>query len=68
MEKEWKQVFLTGELYQAEMAKELLELEGVDCVVLNMKDSAIQSFGDIEIYVHENNIVRAIEILKNLKH
>lgn len=68
MEKDWKQVFLTGELYRAEMAKEILENNGINAVVLNQKDSSYITFGNIEVYVNEQDESRAIEILKDLKN
>jgi hypothetical protein len=68
MEKGWKQVFLTGELYQAEIARELLEINGINAVVMNQKDSSYTSFGSIEVFVSENDETRAIEILKELKN
>jgi hypothetical protein len=67
MEKDWKQVFLTGDIVKAEMARELLEIEGVNSVVMNKKDSVYQVFGDIEVYVNEAEVSIALEILKNLK-
>lgn len=68
MEKGWKQVFLTGDSVKAEMARELLELEGINAVVLNQKDTVYQTFGDIEVYVNESDEDTALEILKNLKN
>jgi hypothetical protein len=67
MEKDWKQVFLTGEMYRAEMARELLELEGISSVIINQKDSVYQTFGDIEVFVNDADEPMAIEILKQLK-
>ncbi|MGF7139728.1 putative signal transducing protein [Roseimarinus sediminis] len=68
MEKGWKQVFLSGEMYQAEIARELLENNGIAAVVLNQKDSSYTAFGNIEVYVNEHDETKAIEILKELKH
>ena len=67
MEKDWKTVFLTGELYQAEIARELLEMNGIEAVILDKKDKVYQVFGDIEVYVNETDEAKALEILKNLK-
>ena len=64
MEKDWKQVFLTGELYQAEIARELLEMNGIEAVILDKKDKVYQVFGDIEVYVNETDEAKALEILK----
>ena len=68
MEKDWKQVFLSGELYRAEIAKELLENNGINAVILNQKDSSYTSFGNVEVYVNSIDEEKAIEILKELKH
>jgi len=68
MEKDWKQVFLSGELYQAEIAREVLENNGINSVVLNQKDSVYKTFGNIEVYVHQNDETKAIELLKELKN
>jgi len=67
MEKDWKKVFLTGDSVKAEMARELLEINDINSVVLNQKDSVYQVFGDIEVYVNEEEEATALEILKNLK-
>jgi hypothetical protein len=68
MEQGWNEVFMTAHEYKAEMAKEILENEGIKVVVLNQKDTAYQSFGEIYLYVSEENTERAVELLKNLKH
>ena len=68
MEKDWKQVFLTGEYYKAEMALDLLEMNGINSVIMNQKDSVYQTFGDVAVYVNELDEEKAIEILNELKH
>lgn len=68
MEKDWKRVFLSGEMYRAEIAKEVLENHGVNSVILNQKDSSYTSFGNVEVYVHEDDADKAIELLKELKN
>ena len=68
MEKGWKEVYITAHDYKAEMAKEILENEGIDVVVMNQHDSAIQSIGNYYIYVAEKNATKAAELLKKLKH
>lgn len=68
MEKGWKQVFMAAVDYKAEMAKDLLEKQGIKVVVLNQHDTAFQNFGEIKLYVSEENEARAIELLKELKH
>ncbi|MFW5822437.1 MAG: DUF2007 domain-containing protein [Tangfeifania sp.] len=68
MEEGWKQVFLTGEEYKANMAKDMLENSGIKAVLMNQKDTAYKSFGDIEVYVQEADEQKALELLKALKN
>ncbi|MCF8359283.1 MAG: DUF2007 domain-containing protein [Prolixibacteraceae bacterium] len=68
MEKDWKKVYFSGHLYQVEIARDLLENNGINSVILNQKDSVYKTFGDVELYVHENDEQRALELLKELKH
>ncbi len=68
MEKGWKEVYITAHDYKAEMAKEILENEGINTVVMNQHDSAIQSIGNYYIYVAEADEATAIELLKKLKN
>lgn len=67
MEKDWVIVFETGQEYQAEIAREILENEGINVVILNQIDSAYRTSGSIDIYVHESQKENALELLKNLK-
>jgi len=68
MEKEWKEVFMTVHEYKIEIAKDILENEGISVVVMNQKDTAYKAFGEMYIYVQEENAERAVELLKNLKN
>ncbi|MBT6006306.1 MAG: DUF2007 domain-containing protein [Prolixibacteraceae bacterium] len=59
---------MTSHEYKAEIARELLENEGIKVVVLNQHDSAYQTFGEFIIYVAQENKTRSIELLKELKN
>jgi hypothetical protein len=66
MEKNWVCVFHTGQNFQAEIAKEILENEEIQCVVINEHDSTFPSIGDIEVMVHKDFAKKATELLKDL--
>jgi len=66
MEKDWVCVFQTGQNFQAEIAKEILENEEIQCVILNEHDSIFPSIGDIEVMVHKEFAEKATELLKDL--
>ena len=62
---EWKKIYATGVLFDAEFIKSKLIDEGIECKTLNKKDSAYL-FGEIELYVQAENVVRAKHIITNM--
>lgn len=66
MEKNWVSVFHTGQSFQAEIAKEILENEEIQCVIINEHDSAFPSIGELEVMVHIDFKEKATELLKDL--
>ncbi len=67
MEKGWKMVYYTGEEYQALIAKEVLADNDIDAVIINHRDSSYTTFGDVELYVKEEDFDQATSILQILK-
>ena len=66
MEKDWVCVYHTEHGFQAEIAREILENEEINCVVLNEHDSNFPSIGDLEVWVHQDLKVKATELLNDL--
>jgi len=65
MEKDWVKIYETAEDVKIEIARILLEEKGIDSVIINKKDRSYR-FGEIELYVHRDNILKAKQLLKNL--
>lgn len=68
MEKDWVSVYHTGQIFQAEIAKEILENEEIRCVIINENDSNFPSIGEIHVMVHIDLKAKSTELLKDLKH
>lgn len=66
MEQDWVCVFHTEFSFQAEIAREILENEEINCVLLNEHDSNFPSIGEIEVWVHKDFEKSATELLKDL--
>lgn len=64
MEKDWSPVFKTDNVYQVEIIKGMLEENGIESVIINKRDSAYTSFGTASLYVHNDNIVRAKQLIE----
>ncbi|MES2267688.1 MAG: hypothetical protein V4520_13070 [Bacteroidota bacterium] len=63
MEKNWVKIFTSSNFYQSEIVKQVLTEYRIDAVLLNKQASSHQAFGDIEVYVHQENFSSAIEIM-----
>jgi hypothetical protein len=63
MEKNWVKIFTSTDFYQSEMVKQALTGNDIESVVLNKQDSSYRTFGNIEVYVHQNDFSKALEVL-----
>ena len=63
MEKNWVRIFKTFNYYQAEIVKQVLTENQIDTVLLNKQDSSHRTFGDIEVYIHQQDFSNAIEVM-----
>ncbi|MEZ5002981.1 MAG: DUF2007 domain-containing protein [Chitinophagales bacterium] len=59
----WAKIYTTDVHYKADMAKDVLAAADIQAVVVDKKDSAYGVFGEIELYVQRQNVVRALHIL-----
>lgn len=65
MDNNWRKVYSTGTLYKAEIVKDVLEENDIQAVLLNKQDS-FYHFGDIEIYVQPDDVIRAKFLIKEM--
>ncbi|MBP8959393.1 MAG: DUF2007 domain-containing protein [Bacteroidales bacterium] len=65
MEKDWVKVYESTEDFKIEIARILLEGNDIESVIINKKDRSYR-FGENELYVHRDNILKAKQLLKNL--
>lgn len=67
MEKDWVIVYSTNKMYQAELLKRLLGDHDIDAFIFNKMDSTYRTFGDIEVYVKRDSILRAKILVKKFE-
>ena len=60
----WVKVYATGQFTQASMVRNLLESKDIPALSLNKQDSSYL-FGEHEIYVKQEDAVRAKHILSS---
>jgi hypothetical protein len=70
MEKDWVSIFITNDVFVAELAKGLLKENDIHFVSLNQKDSSYPNLfpGNIRILVKPEDAIKAKYLLKELNH
>ena len=59
-------IFSSGSLYQAELIRQMLHDHDIPAFTLNKQDS-FYKFGEIEIYVHRDHVIRAKLLIKEFE-
>ena len=67
MEKGWTKILELGKEYRAELAKERLENEGITAVIFDHSDSSFPEVENVLIYVKDEDVEKAVEIVKDFK-
>ncbi len=65
MQSDWAIVMRSPSLYEVELWKARLEEEGIPAVIINKRDSAYPTFGDIELYTKRDFVLKASHLIKN---
>lgn len=63
MEDNWQKIYSSSFEHKIEIAQAVLEDEGIKSVIINKKDS-FYLFGELELYVHADHVLRAKQIIK----
>lgn len=68
MEDNWQSIYSTDKPWQAEIAKQVLFDNGIEAVVINKRDSSYLAFGEVEVYVSQEDAEKSKELLKNIEN
>lgn len=64
MEKNWVKIYSTTQSYFAEILKNMLHSNGIECVVINKTDSSYLVFGEAELYAPKEKAKEAIMLIE----
>jgi hypothetical protein len=67
MDQDWKVVFTVKELHLSEMAKQMLNDNNIEVIIMNKVDSAYPSIGHIEVMVKGDDKEKAEQLLKEFE-
>ena len=65
MEEHWAKAYQSGQAIRAEIAREILEQNGIGAVIVNRQDSNLPVFGNFEVHVPAAELGKAQTILTN---
>jgi hypothetical protein len=59
-------IYSTGKPYLAELVRQMLSEHQIRAFIVNKQDSAYK-FGDIELFVHRDDILRAKKLIREFE-
>ncbi len=62
MEENWQKIYSSSYDYKVGIVKAVLKDSGIDSVIVNKKDRAYL-FGEVELYVNADDVLRAKQII-----
>jgi len=60
-------IFSSGQPYQAEMVRQMLSDHNIQSFLVNKQDSAYK-FGDVELYVNRDDVIRAKKLIQEFDY
>jgi hypothetical protein len=66
MSENWEAIYSTDQLYEAEMVKDMMADNDIECVIMNKQDSTYR-FGEIEICVPTEEVFKAKQLIIEFK-
>jgi len=66
MSTEQVSIYSTGNPIAAEIIRQMLEESGIPALIMNKQDSFYR-FGDIELYTHRDNVIRAKKLIQEFE-
>jgi hypothetical protein len=65
MDNDWVKIFSSSKQYEVEIINGMLEENGIESVIMNKQDSNY-FFGEYELYVMRDEILRAKTLIQNI--
>ena len=60
---DWTKIYTTSFPWKAELIEGLLKDNGIPCVIMNKQDS-VYLFGQLELYVPQQDVITAMSVLE----
>jgi hypothetical protein len=60
-------IYSLGDAYRAELIRQMLQDHEIQAFIVNKQDS-VYKFGDIELYVHRDHVIRAKKLIEEYEN
>lgn len=65
MEKDWVLLYSSTIMHDVQLKRIYLAENEIESVIINKKDSIYQSFGEIELYVNRDHVLKAKKLIES---
>lgn len=62
MEAGWIKIYTSSDFFKSELVRQILTDHTIESIILD-KQGFPYRFGEVEVYIHENNFQKALEII-----
>ena len=68
MEAGWTLIYTTTQSFEAELIKQNLLNHNIEAVILNKRDSTYTTFGELEVYIKDEDKAEALNLIKEFEN
>lgn len=65
MQEDWVKVYKDTDFYKSEIVRQVLIDHGIEAVLIDKRGFPYLIIGEAEVYIHQDNFQKAIEIIIN---
>lgn len=65
MEDNWVLIYSANIVVDVEMKRIFLEENGINAIIINKQDSVYNTFGEVELYVNRDHILKAKQLIQS---
>ncbi len=68
MEAGWTLIYTTTQSFEAELIKQNFSNHNIEAVIFNKKDSTYTTFGELEVYIKDEDKAEALNLIKEFEN
>jgi hypothetical protein len=68
MEAGWTLIYTTTQSFEAELIKQNFSNHNIEAVILNKRDSTYTTFGELEVYIKDEDKAEALNLIKEFEN